>query len=137
MRKRVLGESHPDTLSSFIDAGELCVAQGKFADAASLLAPVEAKVKSAFTGSNAKAYANLLRNLGAARVGLAKSTTEFAEAEGNLLQAMQVYQEFPDASRKEIAACNSRLIDLYTSWHKVEPEKGFLVKAQELKGERK
>ncbi|MFO0856202.1 MAG: serine/threonine-protein kinase [Phycisphaerales bacterium] len=137
MRKRVLGESHPDTLSSFIDAGELCVARGKFADAASLLAPVEAKVKSAFTGSNAKAYATLLRNLGAARAGQAKTTAEFAEAESNLLQARQVYQEFPDASRKELAACNSRLIDLYTSWHKVEPEKGFLVKAQELKGERK
>ncbi len=133
LRRRVLGESHPDTLISVIAQGELRVAQSRFAEAVTVLIPVDAPAKLAFTGSNATHYANLLKNLGAARAAQAKNPAEFAAAEGNLLQSHNLYLNSRGALHKDMLGSIQCLIDLYTAWNKAEPEKGFDAKAAEWK----
>ncbi|MFZ4573578.1 MAG: tetratricopeptide repeat protein [Phycisphaerales bacterium] len=128
-RRRVMGDSHPDTLNSVVALGELRVAQKNFADALTLLTAIEPQAKLAFTGGNATTYANLLRNLGAARTALAKNPADFIAAEDQLLRAHGIYLASRGEQHKDTRATAQQLVEFYLAWDKAEPGKGHDSKA--------
>ncbi|MCK4873608.1 MAG: tetratricopeptide repeat protein, partial [Phycisphaerales bacterium] len=84
IRKRVLGEEHPDTLFSIYNIGELLTIVGRYEEAEALAV---------------ECY------------------------EGNVNRYGTEHSETIDAI--------NLLIDLYTAWHKAEPDKGYGAKADQ------
>ena len=100
-----------------------------------MLAPIEDKVRKAFTDSHAYRVSRLLTNLGKARARLAKSRADFALAEANLLEAHAIYVRTPAPDQKETRGCTQALADFYAAWDKADPVKGHDTKAAEWKAE--
>jgi serine/threonine protein kinase/tetratricopeptide (TPR) repeat protein len=129
MREHLLGKENRDTLFSVILMGGLRVAQGEYADALTLLAPIEGKAREVFTGGNAYKLASLLMNLGKARAALAKTKTDFAAAEANLLEAHDNFVKAPGPFPQDRRDSVQALVDLYDAWDKIDPENGYDAKA--------
>ncbi len=128
--RRVLGEEHSQTLSSIINLGMLRQAQGKFTEVVDLLAPIEAIARKAFIGEHAMRLRRLLMTLGKARTGL----DIFASAEANLLEAQAIFVQSRSWTQlQDTRECTQALVDLYTSWHAAEPDKGYDAKTAEWK----
>jgi len=131
MRERLLGKENRDTLFSVILMGGLRVAQGNHADALTLLAPIEGKAREVFTGGNAYKLASLLKNLGKARAGLAKTDADFAAAEANLLEAHADFVKAPGPFPRDTRDSIQALADYCSAWDKADPGKGYDAKAAE------
>ena len=108
---------------------KLLVAQGKFAEAEKLLAPLEAQAHGAAYRDNADVLATSMMSLGMARTGLA----EFTVAEPDLLWAQPILVRWNGPNGKPTRKCTQALIDLYTAWNTAQPGKGYDVKAAEWK----
>jgi len=129
--KRVLGEENPTTLRAISEMGGLRLAQGKNADAVTLLASIEGRARSRFVGTTESWLGTLLANLGAARGALAESTPEFTQAETNLVEGHEILQKAGGTMPKGTRNPAQSLADLHTRWHKAEPGAGHDAKAAE------
>ncbi len=130
-RRRVLGEEHLMTMQSVTFLAGLHTIQGKHAEVVAMLAPMEARARKVFTGSNAWRLGFLLMNLGQARAGLAKEPADFAAAEANLLEAQGIYVKARGEVHKDTRVSAEAIADFYDARHKAEPGNGFDSKAAE------
>jgi tetratricopeptide (TPR) repeat protein len=133
--RRVLGEEHPNTLTSINNMGYLHLAQSKDREALDLAEPFEPAARKAFSGGNAPRLATFLTRLGRARVGVGYDRARFALAEANLLEAHAIFLAAKDRgpSHKDTLECVKALADLYTAWEQAEPGKDYAAKAAEWK----
>jgi hypothetical protein len=113
------------------NAGAL-VAEGKYADALALMAPVEPLMrKRGDTGalvnvSNGWLLARFLTALGNAHLG----QHDYVAAEKALIDACAIAANFGPGA-KEAHDCAHSRVDLYTAWNAAEPGKGYDTKADE------
>jgi hypothetical protein len=117
-----------DNLISINNAASLLLAQGKYAKAVDLLAPIEAGTRKYFTDRNAWRVPRFLMNLGKARAALGQYTA----AEANLLEAWSIVQTYGPTS-KDLDEYAQAIAALYVAWNAAEPGKGYDAKALEWK----
>jgi serine/threonine protein kinase/Tfp pilus assembly protein PilF len=129
--RRVLGKVHPDTLSSVYNMGALLQAEGKCADAEPLFRELlESQIKTLPAGAWLIARARCC--LGDALLGQNK----FVEAELLLIDGYGGLAAAKSTPRKPIDRLREaaeRVVQLYESWDKAEPGKGYDAKAAEWK----
>jgi hypothetical protein len=132
-RRRVLGEEHPDTLTSVSLAASLKLDQDKTREALDLITPYEPVARKAFTGGTMRLLADFLTVFGRAHVGVGFDAKGFTLAEANLLEAHSIYLAAQDRgpTHKDTLACVQALVDLYVVWDKAEPGHGRDAKAEE------
>jgi len=112
--------------------GSGLVAQGKYADALALLAPMEdlmrkrGNVSALGRASNGWLFARFLLALGSAHLGL----HDYVAAEKALIDACSIAANF-GPSAKEARDCARARVDLYTAWNTAAPGKGYDTKADE------
>ncbi len=124
-RQRLLGKDDRGTLLSVMNLGTLLLAQNKLAETIALLTADEGRFRKAFVGVDVGRLAQVLFVLGKARAG----ASQFAAAEGNLLEAHGILSKKPGASAKVTVDCTRALADLYAAWDRAEPGKGHDAKA--------
>jgi tetratricopeptide (TPR) repeat protein len=129
--RRVLGDEHSTTLTSAGQLGAVYVGLGKNAEAAALLAPLEAVARETFTGSRMSYFALIARNLGIARARLAATPAELAAAEANLLEAYDVVVELRGEDHDRARETARGLADLHAAWDRVEPGSGHDAASRE------
>jgi tetratricopeptide (TPR) repeat protein len=128
--RRRFGDEHANTLTAILRMGSLRVAQRKYAEALSLLAPIEGKIRKIIPGMMGMLRdASLKGLLGKARMGLAKEPAEFKLPEANLLEAQSVFAKNRGDKDIETREWVRGLADLYAAWDKAEPGKGYDAKA--------
>jgi tetratricopeptide (TPR) repeat protein len=116
---------------SIYKLGDVLQAQGKHAEAITILAPAEDQMREVFTGNHASRLATFLMALGRARTGL----KQFAIAESNLLESNTIYGLTPGPYPKDRRDSVQALVELYGAWHAKEPDKGYDVLASKWKKE--
>ena len=123
--RRVLGNQHWRTLYYVRSLGSVLRAEGKDSEAVELLEPSQAAARAAFVGGKAPELGKFLLILGKVQFGLAR----FKDSEANLIEARKILavSSYP----KDLHDCNQALADLYTSWNKAQPSKGYDSKAAE------
>lgn len=131
--RRKLGEENQNTLFAINRLGSLLATHGNASEALALLAPAEAKMRTAFTGKNMHHVAELLEAMGKARVALAKTPADFTAAEVNMLEASEIYIKTRGPTSKAVRDCAKTISDAYAARDKTEPGKGYDVKAAEWK----
>jgi non-specific serine/threonine protein kinase/serine/threonine-protein kinase len=128
---RVLGESHPYSLSTVSNLGSVFVAQGRYAEAIDLLAPAEPAMRATFTGDNARVLARFLLSLGSARAGLGFDQDRFEVAEGNLLEAHELFVATRGEEHEDTRESVRALADFYDAWAQAAPGAGHEAQAAE------
>ena len=126
---RVLGPDHPDTLQRITNLGRVLVTQNRFQEALEILVPAEARARRVFTGGYRSRLATLLRAMANARAGLGFDAARFQIAEGNLLEANEILMQPNNATEKDTRECRAAMADLYETWNKAAPGKGYDEKA--------
>jgi tRNA A-37 threonylcarbamoyl transferase component Bud32 len=112
--------------------GSALVAQGKYADALALLAPMEDLMRKRgnagvlVRASNGWLLARFLLALGSAHLGL----HDYVSAEKALTDACTIAAIFGPGA-KEARDCARARVDLYTAWNAATPGKGYDTKADE------
>ena len=130
---KVLGESHPLTLRALSNLAWLVEVQGRHAEVIELLVPAEPAMRAGLQGSNVLVLARALMNLGLARAGLGFDAVRFAAAEGNLLEAHELYFATRGEEHKDTRSCALALADFYERWAKASPGEGHEAQAAEWK----
>jgi tetratricopeptide (TPR) repeat protein len=125
--QRKLGPEHLITLTAITSLSSALVDQARFKEAIELLIPAEKATRKVCTGSNARALAVLLMNLGKARATI----REFAVAEAELLESQSVFATSRGPRHKETIECTRALAEFYAAWDAYEPGKGHDAKAKE------
>lgn len=128
-RRRVLGEANPDTARSIKTLGAVLSSIGRNEDVIALLAPFEPAGRSVWAETNPAEFADLLRMLGGARVGLGYDAERFTLAESNLLEAHELALAVRGEAHEQTRGCVESLVALYTAWHAAEPSQGHDAKA--------
>lgn len=118
---RVFGGDYPETLRRTGNLGALFVEQGRHADAITLLAPIEPTARAVFQGPQERLLALLLKHLGKARTGAAKSAADFAAAAGNLLEAHALIVKVRGEGHKDTRDFVLALVRCYGAWDEAEP----------------
>jgi tetratricopeptide (TPR) repeat protein len=118
--QRKLGPEHLVTLTAITSLSSALADQARFQEAIELLVPAERATRKVCTGSNARALAVLLMNLGKARA----ATREFKVAEAELLEAQEVFATSRGPRHKETIECTRALAEFYAAWDAYEPGKG-------------
>ena len=131
LRRRSLGEEHPDTARSIKTLGALLWSMGRNGDAIALLAPFEPVGRSVWAETNPMEFADLLRTLGGARVALGYDAERMAMAERNLLDSHEILLAAHGEAHEQTRGCVESLVALYTAWHAAEPSNGHDAKAAE------
>lgn len=101
--------------------GNALVAQGKYADALSLLTPAEADVRKHW--SDSWLLARFLTAMGTAQTGL----HDYPSAENKLTDAWRIAANFGPGS-KDARDCARALVNLYSAWNAADPGKGHDAK---------
>jgi tetratricopeptide (TPR) repeat protein len=127
--RKKLGAEHLTTLTAVTSLGSALVDLKRYQEAIDLLTPAEPAVRKVCKGSNARALAVLLMNLGKSRA----TKHEFAAAEAELLEARKVFAASRGPRHKETVGCTEALVDFYTAWNAYEPGKGYDARAAEWK----
>lgn len=122
--ERVLGERHPNALIFKTNYASLRHRQGMHEEAIERLLNTEPIAREIFVGGQTRRLADLLKALGRARVGLGYDPERFALAEGNLLEAHDLYVRTRGESHPDTMDCRRALFELYTAWHAGEPDAG-------------
>jgi serine/threonine protein kinase/Flp pilus assembly protein TadD len=125
--ERENGAAHSLTLAYTVNLGMVLEAQNKHDEVVKLLGPVESPSRKVHIGQQASRVGRLLLVLGKARSGLGK----FADAEINLLEAHSVLLRTRGPAFFDTRDCTQAIVDLYSAWNAIEPEKGFAEKATE------
>ena len=124
--RRVLGEGHLTTLIAIHNMGRLLRDLGKLEDAEELGAEAVERARRSlpeghrFTGVFLRSYGKTMSQL-----------ERYAEAETALLEAHEILSAAQGPKHERTIKAINGLIDLYTAWHKVEPDKGYDTKAAE------
>jgi non-specific serine/threonine protein kinase/serine/threonine-protein kinase len=125
--RRKLGPEHLTTLVATTSLGSALVDEMRCREAIELLSPVESRVREVCTGSNSRALAVLLMNLGKSRAALG----DFTAAEAELLEARSVFVSSRGERHKETLECTRALADFYGTWNTSAPGQGHDTKAAE------
>lgn len=126
LRRRVLGDDHPDTLISIHNTGRLLRDLGRLEEAESLGAEAVRGATARFPASHPFRLAALYqhgRSLAAVK--------RYADAEAELLAAQEGFSNTLGIDHRRTKGTIEALIDLYDAWHEAEPDKGYDAKAAE------
>ncbi|MFU8828675.1 MAG: tetratricopeptide repeat protein, partial [Phycisphaerales bacterium] len=126
IRRRVLGDEHPDTLNSINNMGSLLNAQGKLAEAD----PYSREALDGFRRVLGNEHPNTLLsmyNLGKTLVALQK----WDEAQALCLECHERNEKRYGPDHKETTNAINLLVELYDAWHAVEPDAGHDATAAE------
>jgi len=121
-----------ESMAALDKNGSALVAQGKYAEALALLAPMEALMRKRVSASalSQAGYGWLLARyliaLGNAHLGV----HDYAAADKALSDACAIANVFGPAARESRDCAHAR-VDLYTGWNKAEPGNGYDTKADE------
>jgi len=107
--------------------GGLLNALGEHDEAARILADGEATARRTWTGTLAKWLGSYLHHLGAARLGLGR----LAESEATLLEAHALLVAGFGDEHPRTQLTVEQLSQLYDTWHRAEPGKGYDATATE------
>ena len=125
--RRVLGDDHPDTLTSINNMGALLNKLGRYDDAAEVLRAGEPAARRVWTGSMTRWLGNYLAKLGVTLLAL----NDFSDAEETLVEAHGLLAAGFGEDHARTTKTVNELIKLYESWHAAEPDKGYDAKAAE------
>ncbi len=124
-QRHVLGDDHPNTLTSINNMGFLLNKLGKYDDAFDVLNTGEPAARRTWIGPNTRWLGNYLAKLGEAE----GATNQFPNGEATLLEAHKLLAEGFGDDHDRTTKCIARLITLYDAWHTAEPGKGYDAKA--------
>ncbi len=125
--RRIQGDNHPETMRLLHNMGRLLNALGEHDEAARILADGEATARRTWTGTLAKWLGSYLHHLGAARLGLGR----LAESEATLLEAHALLVAGFGDEHPRTQLTVEQLSQLYDTWHRAEPGKGYDATATE------
>jgi serine/threonine protein kinase/tetratricopeptide (TPR) repeat protein len=122
-QRRALGDDHPSTLNTAVMLGGLLLERGRHEATVALLAPIETAGRRVFTDGNASVAGRLLLRLGSARGALARTASEFAAAEANILEADTILtaSAASSSSARDARSLAKAFVGLYAAWDKLEP----------------
>jgi non-specific serine/threonine protein kinase/serine/threonine-protein kinase len=127
---RGLGVSSVATVrSALADLVDVLFAERKQQELIELLAPAEPAVRSACTGKAASGLGDLLVALGRARASVGSDADRFRLAEGNLVEAHEIFVKSGAEEDERAAMCAQAIVELYRAWNAAEPGKGHDAKA--------
>jgi len=127
---RVLGADNGTTQLAIATLGNVLVAQGRYADVERALAPSIPLARHALGQESPSQLGLFFLSLGRARAAL----HQFPAAQDALLEAHENFERSPGAHAGTFPRrCMHAIVDLYTSWNRAAPGRGYDVKAAEWK----
>lgn len=127
--ERTIGRAHPMAMSATAKLAGILYDQRRLAESAAVLATAEPFARKATTPAGERSLAELLTNLGKARMGL----NQLVDAEAGLLESHRIWIKTRGEDHADTRHCIRAIIDLYTTWHAAEPGKGYDTKADQWK----
>ena len=131
--RRSIGADNPDTLQSVITLGRALNGQRKFSESLALLTSAEADARRSLTGGFSSRLSIFLRIMANARTGPGFNAEEFRKAEALLIEASNIAEAPGNATEKQVRSCLNALADLYGTWDRAEPGKGYGEKSEQFR----
>jgi tetratricopeptide (TPR) repeat protein len=128
MRKRILGEDHPDVASSLNNLASLYKSQGRYEDAEPLYVQALEMRKRIF-GEDHPDLASSLNNL----AELYRSQGRYEEAEPLYVQALEIRKRILGEHHPDVASSLNNLALLYKSQGRYKDAEPLLVQALEMR----
>jgi serine/threonine protein kinase/tetratricopeptide (TPR) repeat protein len=129
-RRRLLGDEHFQTLLTTINVAQLYYKQDKFQQAVTILEQAEPASRKVFVGDLEGNLATLLTTMARARAAMAFDAARFKQSELNYLEAHTLLVKVNGAGEASAIACAEFIAELYSSWDRAEPGKGYDVKSK-------